>query len=87
MNMKENYGKKEKKHIILQVLIELIFIFMIATFSIVLYDMYINIDVDEEIYSSKKISQEVSTKETEDISTVLSEVSKSVVRNFKTRKK
>ena len=72
-----------KKYIILQVIIELIFIFMIATLSIVLYDMYINIEVDEEEYTPKKISQEVNAKEiVNDISTVLDEVSKSVVRNF-----
>ena len=64
----------------------ILIIFMIATVSIVLYDMYINIEVEDESYIPKKISQEISTENTEDTSTMLENISKSVVRNIKNRK-
>ena len=77
----KNYKKKNKKTNILTWIIgEAIFIFIIATASIVLYDMYINIDVDQyESYSVEKTVKEVSTNNTENISQVLEEASKSVV--------
>ena len=50
--------------------------------SIVLYDMYINIDTEKEIYTAEKTAKEVSTKNTDDVSKMLEKVSKSVVRNF-----
>lgn len=77
----KNYKKKNKKTNILAWIIgEAIFIFIIATASIVLYDMYINIDVDQyESYSVEKTVKEVSTNNTENISQVLEEASKSVV--------
>ena len=41
----------------------LVLIFVIATTSIVLYDMYINIEiVEENPYNAGKISREVSTR-------------------------
>lgn len=62
---------------------ELIFIFIVATASIVLYDMYINIDVVEyDEYVAKKTVKEVNTENTSDISDTLENVSKSVVRNI-----
>lgn len=61
-------------------------IFSIATVSIVLYDMYINIEIEEETYTPKKVSQEISAENTEDVSTMLENISKSVVRNIKNRK-
>ena len=64
----------------------ILIIFMIATFSIVLYDMYINIEIEDESYTPKKVSQEISTENTEDTSTMLENISKSVVRNIKNRK-
>lgn len=60
----------------------MIIVFIIATSSIVLYDMYINIEVENEGYLTEKVSREISTKNTRDISTMLEEVSKSVVRNI-----
>lgn len=84
----KNYRKKEKKnHILAKFLGQTLFIFMIATLSIVLYDMYINIDVENEAYTAEKLSKEISTKNTEDVSTMLENVSKSVVRNIENRNK
>ena len=69
-------------------MLQLLLIFTIATMSIVLYDMYINIDVDveKETYTAEKTSKEISIQNTQDVSTMLEKVSKSVVRNFKNRK-
>ncbi len=76
----KNYRKKEKKnHILSRLALQILIIFVIATFSIVLYDMYINIEIEDENYSAKKTSQEISTNNTEDISKMLEDVSKSVV--------
>lgn len=59
---------------------EALFIFVIATASITLYDMYINIEVKEyENYMPAKTSQEVSVKETEDVSKTIENSAKSVV--------
>lgn len=80
----KNYRKKEKKnHVISKLILQVLIIFAIATTSIVLYDMYINIDVEEESYIAEKVSKEISIKNTEDVSTMLENVSKSVVRNIK----
>jgi len=81
-----NSYKKKKNNIVMWLIGELIFIFIVATASIVLYDMYINIEVEDESYIPKKISQEISTENTEDTSTMLENISKSVVRNIKNRK-
>lgn len=79
----KHYQEKEKKdHVLGKFLMQITIIFIVATISIVLYDMYINIDVDNNTYSPEKVSTEISTKNTENISSVLETVSKSVVRNF-----
>ena len=83
----KNYIKKQKKnYIVSKMILGILIIFMIATFSIVLYDMYINIEIEDESYTPKKVSQEISTENTEDTSTMLENISKSVVRNIKNRK-
>lgn len=79
----KNYRKREKKnHVISKLVLQALIIFAIATTSIVLYDMYINIEVEEEPYIAEKTSKETSIKNTEDVSTMLENVSKSVVRNI-----
>ena len=82
---KYNNPKKKKTHIFTWIVFEAIFIFIIATASITLYDMYINIDVEpnSDYYTAEKIAKEVSTEDTDDISEVLENTSKSVVRNIK----
>lgn len=83
----KSYRKKEKKnHILTKIMLQILLIFTIATMSIVLYDMYINIDVEKETYTAEKTSKEISIPNTQDVSTMLEKVSKSVVRNFKNRK-
>lgn len=80
MKSLKNHRKKEKKnHILGKLLGQILVLFFVATISIVLYDMYINIDVYEDVYTAERVSKEVSTKNTEDISQMLEEVSKSVV--------
>jgi len=74
--------KGNKSHVIIKIISQMIIVFIIATSSIVLYDMYINIEVENEGYLTEKVSREISTKNTRDISTMLEEVSKSVVRNI-----
>ena len=83
----KSYRKKEKKnHILTKIMLQILLIFTIATMSIVLYDIYINIDVEKETYTAEKTSKEISIPNTQDVSTMLEKVSKSVVRNFKNRK-
>ena len=78
-----NHRKKEKKnHIFVKLFAEIALIFAISTMSIVLYDMYINIDVYDNNYNVEKVSQETSLGNIQDESLMLEEVSKSVVRNF-----
>ena len=84
--MKDYIKKQKKNYTISKMLLGILIIFMIATFSIVLYDMYINIEIEDESYTPKKVSQEISTENTEDTSAMLENVSKSVVRNIKNRK-
>lgn len=82
----KNYKTKEKKqHFLLKLILMILIVFVIATTSIVLYDMYINIEVYEDLYTAQKTSQLISPQEIEkkDISTILEEVSKSVVRYIK----
>lgn len=75
--------KKSKTNIIMWLIGELIFIFIVATASIVLYDMYINIDVKEyDGYTAEKITKINKEESTKDISDTLENVSKSVVRNI-----
>ncbi len=81
--MKDYIKKQKKNYIVSKMILGILIIFMIATFSIVLYDMYINIEIEDESYTPKKVSQEISTENTEDTSTMLENISKSVVRNIK----
>ena len=75
--------KKSKTNIIMWLIGELIFIFIVATASIVLYDMYINIDVKEyDGYTAEKVAKVNKQDDTGDISDTLENVSKSVVRNI-----
>ena len=76
------YEKKEKKENVFTWFIwETIFIFAIATATIVLYDMYINIDVKPyQTYTAEKVAEEVVIDpETNGTSEMLENVSKSVV--------
>ena len=73
-----NY-QKEKNHLFIKILLELIIVFIIATMAIVLYDMYINIEVEDNSYVVEKISKEIDTNDDEDISIILEKVAKSVV--------
>lgn len=84
MKILKNHRKREKKnHIFVKIFAEIALIFAVSTMSIVLYDMYINIDVYQQDYTVEKVSQETSAENTKDVSSMLEEVSKSVVRNFK----
>ena len=79
--------EKNKTHILSRLFSQILLIFLVATMTIVLYDMYINIEVEEnDIYVAEKLSKEITTVNTEDISQMLEKVSKSVVRNIKNRK-
>lgn len=80
----KNYNKKGKKtHILTWLIGEAIFIFVVATSAIILYDMYINIDVEKyDTYTSEKVTKEVSISNKEektDVSRMLENVSRSVV--------
>ena len=77
----KKYNKKQKKpHIVTWLIWEAISIFIIATVSIVLYDMYINIDVTPDAkYVAEKTSKVVNTESENDISNILENASKSVV--------
>jgi len=78
-----NGKKKDKSHVIVWMIAEIVFVFVIATVSIILYDMYINIDVDDtKTYVAEKTAKEVTAEDTNDISEVLENASKSVVRNI-----
>ena len=73
--------KKEKKQNVFTYLIgEALFMFVIATASIILYDMYINIDVTPQIsYTTEKTTKAVNINETNDVSDMLENASLSVV--------
>lgn len=78
-----NGKKKDKSHVIVWMIAEIVFVFVIATVSIILYDMYINIDVDDtKTYVAEKTAKEVTAEDTNDISEVLENASRSVVRNI-----
>ena len=86
MKRLKNHRKKEKKkHIFLSILLKTLLVFAISTSSIVLYDMYVNIDTEEYDYSSERLSKEISAEDTLDISTTLEKSIKSVVRNIKNK--
>lgn len=79
----KSYKNKNKNHVIVWMIAETVFVFVIATVSIVLYDMYINIDVEEDkTYVAEKVAKEVTAEDTNDISEVLENASRSVVRNI-----
>lgn len=85
MKILKNHRKKEKKnHIFVKIFAEIALIFAISTMSIVLYDMYINIDVYEQNYTAEKITKETSidTDSVGNIGYMLEKVSKSVVRDI-----
>ncbi len=85
--MKDYVIRESKSHLLSKLVLLVIAIFIISTISIVLYDMYIDIEVEEEKYTAEKVSKEISIKNTEDVSAMLENVSKSVVRNIKNRSK
>lgn len=74
---------QKREYTIIKVFLELIVIFLIITISIALYDMYINIEVDKDLYTVGKVAKEIESNDANDISSTLEKVSKSVVRNFK----
>lgn len=77
--------KNKKENLITIILGEIIFVFVIATASIILYDMYINIDVTkDESYKAEKTTQiiESQNENTYNISDILENSSKSVVRDI-----
>ena len=82
-DLKDYIIRESKSHLLSKLVLLVIAIFIISTISIVLYDMYIDIEVEEEKYTAEKVSKEISIKNTEDVSTMLENVSKSVVRNIK----
>ena len=81
----KKYKEKEKKDkTLIWALEELMLIFVVATVSIVLYDIYINVDIEpKQEYSATKITKETNIGETKDVSGMLENVSESVVRNIK----
>lgn len=86
-DLKDYVIRESKSHLLSKLVLLVIAIFIISTISIVLYDMYIDIEVEEEKYTAEKVSKEISIKNTEDVSAMLENVSKSVVRNIKNRSK
>lgn len=85
-NKLKNYKNKSHKTSLFTWLIgEAILIFAVATVSIALYDMYIKIEVTPyDNYTAEKTKSEVSSNEDkEDVSNILENVSKSIVRNIK----
>ena len=83
--MKRNKNKERKNHLLSKIMGKVLLIFIISTMSIVLYDMYINIEVEEDSYSVDRISKETnieSVKNEENVSQMLENVSDSVVRNI-----
>ncbi len=77
----KNYRKEEKKpHILTKILGKIILVFIISTISIVLYDMYINIEIDKEAdYNAVKIANKVNTEDITNVSDMLEVTSKCVV--------
>lgn len=75
--MERYYRRVHKEHKILNIFMKIISVFIIATISIVLYDIYLNINVDDTS-NDKEISTAVEEKE-KDIYDTLEEVSNVVV--------
>lgn len=78
-NLKDYIIRENKSHLLSKLVLQILIIFAISTFSIVLYDTYINIEVEDESYTAEKLSKEISIQNKEDISEVLEDISKSVV--------
>ena len=74
-------NKEKRENVFTWFIWETIFIFAIATATIVLYDMYINIEVKPyQTYTTEKVAEEVAIEpEKETISEMLENVSQSVV--------
>lgn len=85
--MKDYIIRESKSHLLSKLVLQILMIFVVATVSIVLYDMYIDIEVEEGEYTAEKTAKEISIKNTEDVSTMLENASKSIVRNIKNRSK
>ena len=84
--LKKHRVENKKNHFFLNILTKILAVFIISTASIVLYDMYVNIDVEpKESYSSEKLSKETNVENVTDISSMLEKATKSVVRNIKNR--
>ena len=84
--LKKHRVEKKKNHFFLNILTKKLEVFIISTASIVLYDMYVNIDVEpKEYYSSEKLSKETNVENVTDISGMLEKATKSVVRDIKNR--
>lgn len=84
--LKKHRVENKKDHFFLNILTKILAVFIISTASIVLYDMYVNIDVEpKEYYSSEKLSKEINAENVTDISNMLEKATKSVVRNIKNR--
>ncbi len=78
--MKKYNNKRNKTHILTWLIGEAIFIFIVATASIALYDMYIKIEVNpSQEYITEKVSKEINADSTYNVSEMLENVSKSVV--------
>lgn len=76
----KKYGKVHKNHYILKFFIKIISTFIIATISIALYDMYLNINVENKPIIGSEIATAVEESETEkNIGDTLEEVSNAVV--------
>ena len=81
----KKYNNTEKKNNpLIWAIEELILIIIVSTVSIILYDIYINIDVEPKTnYEVLKTAKEVDVENLSDISEILERTSKSVVRNIK----
>ncbi len=82
----KNYKNKNHKTSLLTWLIgEAVLIFAVATASIALYDMYINIEVKPyDSYVAEKINKKEKEEQgTDDVSDILANASKSIVRHLK----
>ena len=77
--MGNHQKEKNKNHLFIKLILELLIVFIIATMAIVLYDMYINIEIEDNSYNVEKVSKDINTKDAEDISIILENVAKSVV--------
>ncbi len=77
-NMKK-YEKVHKEHYVRKFLIKVIWIFIIATMSIALYDMYLNIDVDDKIYLNDETIATTDEEKKNDIYDVIEETANAVV--------